>query len=34
VTIDTGETRHAVTYAEHDENVKLLRTWPAMHPLP
>jgi cell division protein YceG involved in septum cleavage len=36
VTIDlyTGETRYAVTYAEHGENVKLLKAWLATHSLP
>jgi UPF0755 protein len=36
VTIDlyTGETRYAVTYAEHGENVKLLKAWLATHDLP
>ena len=36
VTIDlyTGETRYAVTYAEHGENVKLLKAWLETHSLP
>ena len=36
VTIDleTGETRYAVTYEEHQANVKLLRAWLANHPTP
>ena len=34
VDLDTGETRYAVTYAQHQENVKLLKAWLATHPLP
>ncbi len=36
VTIDlhTGETRYAVTYEEHLDNVELLRTWLRAHPTP
>ncbi len=34
VDLDTGETRYAVTYAEHGENVKLLRAWLETHPVP
>jgi len=32
--LDTGETRYAVIYVEHRENVKLLKAWLATHSLP
>lgn len=32
VNLDTGETRFAETYAEHQANVALLREWQAAHP--
>ena len=34
IDLDSGETRYAVTYDEHLENVELLRAWLGEHPTP
>ncbi len=34
INLHTGETRYAVTFAEHEENVKLLRAWLEDNPTP
>jgi UPF0755 protein len=34
IDLDSGETRYAVTYAEHQENVKLMRAWLKTHSVP
>ncbi len=34
IDLDTGETRYAVAYEEHQRNVELLRSWLAANPTP